>query len=152
MDAERWQKDRTVVPRSARNRSGGARRLPAGSCAGDGELHIEIEALLAADEGKPIDIRQTIEEEASDLLEEEAETAWTGKRLGGWRITGLLGQGGMGAVYSAVRDDGQFELHAAIKVSAAGDALSCRPDPLPTGAAHPGEAGASEHRPSAGRG
>ena len=39
-----------------------------------------------------------------------------GQRLGPWRITGLLGRGGMGEVWSARRDDGAYDGHAAIKV------------------------------------
>ncbi len=116
MEAERWQKIERLF-HAAREIAPAERAVYLQeACAGDGELRQEIEALLAADGGKPLDIRHTIEEEASELLEEEAESAWAGKRLGNWRITGLLGQGGMGAVYSAIRDDLQFELHAAIKV------------------------------------
>jgi len=37
-------------------------------------------------------------------------------RLGPWRITGEIGEGGMGVVLSAVRDDGEYEQSVAIKV------------------------------------
>ena len=39
-----------------------------------------------------------------------------GSRLGPYRVTGQLGRGGMGVVYDAVRDDGEFERRVAIKV------------------------------------
>lgn len=39
-----------------------------------------------------------------------------GRQLGAWRLGGLLGQGGMGAVYAARRADGAFEQEAAVKV------------------------------------
>ena len=39
-----------------------------------------------------------------------------GQRLGPWRSTGLLGRGGMDEVWSARRDDGAYDGHAAIKV------------------------------------
>lgn len=40
----------------------------------------------------------------------------TGKRLGAWRLVELIGQGGMGAVYLAERDDEQFRMKAALKI------------------------------------
>lgn len=42
--------------------------------------------------------------------------AHLGERIGAWRLTSELGQGGMGAVYHAVRDEGGFEQHAALKM------------------------------------
>jgi hypothetical protein len=39
-----------------------------------------------------------------------------GLRLGAWRVTRLLGRGGMGEVYEATRADGNFEQRVAIKL------------------------------------
>lgn len=39
-----------------------------------------------------------------------------GSRLGPYRVTAQVGRGGMGVVYDAVRDDGEFERRVAIKV------------------------------------
>jgi tetratricopeptide (TPR) repeat protein/TolB-like protein len=39
-----------------------------------------------------------------------------GVRLGPWRLTRLIGRGGMGDVYEAVRADGEFEQRVAIKL------------------------------------
>jgi len=39
-----------------------------------------------------------------------------GVRLGPWRLGGLLGSGGMGAVYQGERADGAFVLDVAIKI------------------------------------
>jgi non-specific serine/threonine protein kinase/serine/threonine-protein kinase len=38
------------------------------------------------------------------------------ERFGPYRVTGRIGEGGMGVVFQAVRDDGQFERQVAIKV------------------------------------
>jgi serine/threonine-protein kinase len=47
-----------------------------------------------------------------------------GARIGAWRIIRLLGEGGMGAVYEAVRDDAGFTKRAALKMVARGPADS----------------------------
>ncbi|MGH9385603.1 MAG: tetratricopeptide repeat protein [Vicinamibacterales bacterium] len=52
-------------------------------------------------------------------LEVEAATARR-TRVGPWRLLGLLGRGGMGAVYLAERADGQFQQQAALKLARAG--------------------------------
>lgn len=50
----------------------------------------------------------------------EEDARFIGRELGGYRITDLIGQGGMSRVYRAERVDGKFERAVAIKVSATG--------------------------------
>lgn len=45
-----------------------------------------------------------------------------GERIGVWRIVRPIGRGGMGEVYEVVRDDGQFEQRAALKIIASANA------------------------------
>ncbi|WP_143536861.1 serine/threonine-protein kinase [Rubricoccus marinus] len=47
-----------------------------------------------------------------------AEARVIGREVGPWRITGRLGQGGMGAVYLAERADGHYEREVALKLLA----------------------------------
>src|SRR5689334_8234980 len=49
-----------------------------------------------------------------------ADADLVGAVLGAWRITGVIGRGGMGTVYRAERADAAFERQAAIKVVRAG--------------------------------
>jgi serine/threonine-protein kinase len=47
-------------------------------------------------------------------------SALIGQRLGTYRVLRLIGRGGMGAVYEAVRDDDQYQKRVAIKVAERG--------------------------------
>jgi serine/threonine-protein kinase len=74
----------------------------------------ELDALLAAHATPPA------HDEVQHRIQSAAAATLPGgdrrQRLGPWRITGELGEGGMGVVLSAVRDDGEFTQRAAIKV------------------------------------
>ncbi|RKY20162.1 MAG: hypothetical protein DRQ55_08640, partial [Planctomycetota bacterium] len=52
----------------------------------------------------------------SEALEASGKDPWLGRTLGAWTLEALLGEGGMGRVYSARRSDGGFEQRAAIKL------------------------------------
>src|SRR5512139_711567 len=99
MDPGRWSRIDELF-NGAQGLSGAARfeylRQAAG---GDESLIREVEKLLAEDGSSGEELQVGIEEEASEILLEEAEAVWQGKYLGPWRISGLLGQGGMGTVY-----------------------------------------------------
>jgi eukaryotic-like serine/threonine-protein kinase len=78
----------------------------------DPELHAELTALLAAD-------ATTQSLDSGPLLSlppDPTPDQRIGSHVGPWRITSQLGAGGMGVVYCAERDDGQFEQTVALKV------------------------------------
>ena len=68
------------------------------------DLIAEARSLLAYD-GDP----------RPDPLAIVGERDWTGRHIGPYKITGKAGEGGMGVVYSAERDDGQFHRQVAVK-------------------------------------
>lgn len=89
------------------------------SCAGDEGLRAAVESLLAHDPeretaaGEPDPLRDAVE----SLAEAATGDGPAGpSRLGPYLVEGLLGRGGMGAVYLARRADDQYEQHVAIKV------------------------------------
>lgn len=69
----------------------------------DPALQLEVESLLAQDA-------------RLDHAAATAPTKIVGERVGAYRILRLIGEGGMGAVYEAARDDQAFERHVAIKL------------------------------------
>ena len=71
----------------------------------------EVELLLAGD-GKAEPLLQGAVTEGEILLAE----ATPEQRFGPYKVTGILGSGGMGVVYRVVRDDRAFEKSAAVKV------------------------------------
>ncbi|HZW05321.1 MAG TPA: serine/threonine-protein kinase [Candidatus Nitrosotalea sp.] len=46
----------------------------------------------------------------------DESASWIGRRIGPYRLEAEIGQGGMGSVYRAVRDDEQYEKRVAIKL------------------------------------
>ena len=84
----------------------------AARCGDDAELLREVELLLAAhaETNGPLDIPAVAH--IAELLKESVR----GKRIGPYRVISELGRGGMGVVYLADRDDGQFRQRVAIKV------------------------------------
>jgi tetratricopeptide (TPR) repeat protein len=84
------------------------------ACRGDLELRREVEAMLAA---SPLGlIESAIADTADELAEDPDRDPLVGTWLGPYRIDGVLGRGGMGAVYRAFREDDQFHKQVAIKV------------------------------------
>lgn len=88
----------------------------AGLAEGERELIAEVESLLAA-HGREDGI---LEREPLPAVAFPAETPNVGERFGAYRIVGELGRGGMGVVYLAERDDGQFRRSVAIKLIGGG--------------------------------
>lgn len=82
------------------------------ACGSDAELRAEVDAFLGYEQqaGHVFDITNW---RASATPQPEATPP---ARLGPYRVLRPLGEGGMGAVYLAERDDGEFKLTVAVKV------------------------------------
>lgn len=84
------------------------------ACGDDQELRREVEEMLAA---STLDLIRDVIESTSDSMAAEADQdPLVGSLLGPYRVISLIGRGGMGVVYRAVRDDDQYHKVVAIKV------------------------------------
>ncbi|MCL1634826.1 serine/threonine-protein kinase [Luteimonas sp. SX5] len=83
----------------------------------DPALHAEVAAMLAMDRADGAALDRSPESLLADAtLADEDDDALIGQRIGPWRIAGIVGRGGMGAVYRGERADGEFQQQAAIKL------------------------------------
>lgn len=77
-------------------------------CGNDAALRALADKLLAADESAHVGF--------DDVLATARGGDRSGERLGSYRLEALIGFGGMGSVYRAVRTDGAFDKPVAIKL------------------------------------
>jgi eukaryotic-like serine/threonine-protein kinase len=116
MNAERWQEVKALFE-AALDRPPSNRGAFLAATATDPETRREVESLLAAHR------EDNFLEEGEGLRAAAAiasETSQAGQRIGAYRIIRAIGEGGMGVVFLAERDDDTFEKQVAIKVARPG--------------------------------
>ena len=93
-----------------------SRRLDA-LCGDDRELRRQVQVLLDADAGTAEPFRGDASHWGEALACDAATPdAMLGRSIGVWKIVGILGHGGMGAVYAVGRGDGAYAHRAALKL------------------------------------
>ncbi|HUQ90413.1 MAG TPA: serine/threonine-protein kinase [Bryobacteraceae bacterium] len=91
-------------------------------CSGNSELRREVEALLSFAPNNDSLLHGIVEEAAVFLADSKATLRpdpaerRIGLRIGPYRLTQVIGAGGMGVVYLAERDDDQYQKKVAIKL------------------------------------
>src|SRR5262245_39981705 len=87
-------------------------------CGGDESLRRELESLLACDAPeRPLVSATFLSASQREVVgSEDGTVEMAGQRIGPYRVVRLLGSGGMGSVYLAVRDDDHFQKEVAIKL------------------------------------
>lgn len=82
----------------------------------DAELAEQVGLLMRSLDSRRVAGEDYLELSAIEHFGAEAAAPEPPARIGAWRIVRLIGQGGMGAVYLAVRDDDAYRKEAAIKL------------------------------------
>ena len=119
MDADRWRRTDELFAAAldlpVEEREG----FLTAECGEDGALRAAVERLLAADSQAEqfLAAPAVLDLAAQEALEADAAA---GLRLGPYTLLHRLGQGGMGTVYLASRDDGAYDRQVAVKLLRAG--------------------------------
>jgi hypothetical protein len=117
MDGERWRRIEALfeqaVDLSEAERAG--LLAAADGSAADASIQREVKRMLASAPTAVESLRGAVAATMRQLAS-DAVAGLVGKRIGRFRLVKLLGEGGMGAVYLAERDDAQFAHRVAIKV------------------------------------
>ncbi len=114
MNPERWRKIEEIFQAIAEHPTSEREALLTQACGDDQELRTEIASLLSHQGGSGF-IESAIKGGAQ-LMERDEHESLIRSRIGAYRVTALIGSGGMGAVYAAVRDDDQFRQQVALKL------------------------------------
>jgi eukaryotic-like serine/threonine-protein kinase len=111
--AERWERVKELFAAALALEAGGREAFLAQQCGPDETLRGEVESLLSAHDGAGGFLS---EREATGPAGPPVPEPMLGRRLGPYRLVGLIGRGGMGEVCLAVRDDDQFQKLVAVKL------------------------------------
>jgi eukaryotic-like serine/threonine-protein kinase len=116
MNPTRWAKISEIVETALEKNETERRAYLTQVCGEDTALRQEVESLLSFDDGGGTDVFEKNQLNAFLFDEERISQRFVGKQVGRYKITKLLGEGGMGAVFLGERADGEFEQQVAVKL------------------------------------
>jgi serine/threonine protein kinase len=120
MTPERWQKVKRLLE-GALELSGAERAAFLETLPEDEEdMRREVESLLRAHEVRPAFLQSPCIAALDGAEQPDMSAAWVGRVLGSYRLIELVGEGGMGAIFRAVRIDGLHDRPVAVKLIRSG--------------------------------
>ena len=114
MTPERWRRIEEIFQAIAEHPTAEREARLTQACGNDEELRTEVASLLSHQ--VEASFIQSAIKSGVQLLERDEDESLVGHRIGAYRVTRLIGSGGMGTVYEAVRDDDQFHQQVALKL------------------------------------
>ena len=115
MTPEQWQRVRLILESALELDSANRPAFLDGACA-DLSVRHEVESLIASHEQAGTDVLNPVSLPNLNPDEETRFRLPSGKRIGAYEILEEIAVGGMGAVYRAVRADGQYNQQVALKI------------------------------------
>jgi serine/threonine protein kinase len=120
MTPEEWHKIKEVLQTALELEPNARETFLDSACVGQVSVRSEVESLLQSHEQDELFLEKPAAIEAADLMASTASATWVGRRLGPYQVLEEIGEGGMGAVYRAVRADGMYDKQVAIKLMRGG--------------------------------
>ena len=127
MNPERWQRIEALLDGALDRDPGERQAFLERECGDSPDLLAEVRAILEAGERSDPVLDSSAARLGAPLVHPDTYPAISmPQRVGAYRIDRMIGEGGMGSVYLAQRDDGEFDQRVALKLVRRGLHLDAR--------------------------